>query len=184
MTVYNSNLVKKGMLHRGLYSGKPYEVMGLIKLPAGTVLTTADEFRGVPVGENQRIKEVTLMVIGDTDVAAGSVGYFQKLGRDGNPLVVERIGPFGDSTTKFTSPATSAAAYHAAEQLDGYIRTQITGSVAKLAGPVDIGVAITTGATVGANTEFYIGVVFDGETSLNEVTGSAAPSGTDNDYLL
>lgn len=183
-TVYKSNLVKKLHRHRGIYSGQPYEVAGRIFLKAGTVLGVGDDLLGVPVGENQRVKEVTLLVIGDTSTAAGEIGYFQLLDKAGNPVKVQRRGPDAQAPASdtFTSPATSSAAYKAAGQLDGYVRQQVTGAaVAKLPGPVNIGVRITTGATVGADTEVFIGAVFDGETSTVETGGD--PS-VDNSYLL
>lgn len=178
-TTYESNLVAKKGRHRGLYSGKPNEVSGRIFLPAGTVLAANDLLLGVPVGENQIVKEVTVLVVGDTSTAAGSTGYFQILDSDGNPVSVKRNGPFSESDQIFTSPATSDAAYAAAAQLDGYVRTALA-TPTKLAGPVNIGVKITTGATVGADTEIFIGAVFDGETSTVTVDGG----NTDNSYLL
>lgn len=183
-TIYKSNLVKKLHRHRGIYSGQPYEVAGRIFLPAGTVLAVGDDLLGVPVGENQRVKEVTLLVIGDTSTAAGEIGYFQMLDKDGNAVKVQRRGPDSHAPTEdtFTSPVTDSDAYKAAGQLDGYVRQQVTGAtVAKLPGPVNIGVRITTGATVGADTEFFIGVVFDGETSTVETGGN---TDVDNSYLL
>lgn len=183
MADIKSNLVKKLHRHRGIYSGKPYEVAGRIFLPAGTVLTTADVLLGVPVGENQRVKEVTVMAIGDTSTIAGSVGYFQMLDANGDPVVVYRRGPnsFAPAEDTFTSPASDPDAYAAAAQLDGYIRTEVTASIAKLPGPVNIGVAITTGGTIAADTELFIGVMFDGETSTVETGGDPF---ADNDYLL
>lgn len=183
-TVYKSNLVKKLHRHRGIYSGKPYEVAGRIFLPAGTVLAVGDDLLGVPVGENQRIKEVTLLVVGDTSTAAGEIGYFQMLDAAGNPVKVQRRGPnaYAPAEDTFTSPTTASAAYKAAGQLDGYVRQQVTGAtVTKLPGPVNIGVRITTGATVGADTEVFIGAVFDGETSTKETGGDPF---MDNSYLL
>lgn len=179
---YKSNLVKKLHRHRGIYSGKPYEVAGRIFLAAGTVLTTADVLLGVPVGENQRVKEVYYTVIGDTSTIAGSMGYFQMLDSEGNPVKVQRRGPnaFAPAEDTFTSPATSAAAYLAAGQLDGYLRTQVA-TADKLAGPVNVGIAITTGGTIAADTEIFIGVQFDGETSEVETGGDPF---MDNDYLL
>src|SRR5688572_4762171 len=157
MATYNSNLVAKKTRHRGIYSGKPYEVAGRIFLASGTVLAVGDILLGVPVGENQRIKEVTLMVIGDTGLAAGSTGYFQILDSAGDPVVVRRMGPFSEDELVFTSPATDDDAYRAAGQLDGYVRTQVTGAaVEKLAGPVNIGVIITTEGTLGEDTEIFI----------------------------
>lgn len=165
MATYNSGLVLKKMRHRGIYAGQPYEVRGRIFLPAGTVMTTADILLGVPVGENQRILETTILTIGNLGgVIAGSVGRFQILDSAGNPVVVQRRGPFGAAAQNFTSPATSAAAYKAAGVLGGYIRTENVNSAdTKLTGPANIGVAITTGGTVTADTEVFIGVMMDGE---------------------
>jgi hypothetical protein len=181
---YKSNLVKKLHRHRGIYSGKPYEVAGRIFLPEGTVLTTADVLLGVPVGENQRVKEVTILAIGDTSTIAGSIGYFQLLDKAGNPVKVQRRGPNAYAPTEdtFTSPVSDPDAYRAAGQLDGYMRTEVTGAtVTKLPGPVNIGVAITTGGTVAADTELFIGVMFDGETSTVETGNDPF---MDNSYLL
>jgi hypothetical protein len=180
MTDYTSNLVKKKHRHRGIYSGMPYQVAGRLFLPLGTVLTTADRFLMVPIGENQVIKRVTLEVVGDTSTIAGSIGRFQILDANGDPVVVERMGPFGESDTKYTSPATSAALYRAAGQLDGYTET-IIATVEKLTGPIYLGIAITTGGTIAADTELFLGAEFDGETSTRDTMGDSDP---DNDYLL
>lgn len=178
MATINSNLVTKKMRHRGIYSGKPYEVSGRIFLAAGTVLVAGDILLGVPVGENQRIKEVTVMAVGDTGAAAGSVGYFQILDKNGDPARVERLGHYSVEQS-FVSPASSPAAYRAAAQLDGYVRTEVT-TADLLTGPVNIGIAVTTGGTVGVDTELYIGASFDGETSIHDTMGG----GSDNAYLL
>lgn len=180
MATITSNLVKKKNRHRGIYSGKPYQVAGRIFLASGTALTTADDLLFVPVGENQSIRRVTLEVLGDTSTIAGSIGYFQILDRNGDPVVVEHVGPLGDSDTKFTSPATSDAAYRAAGQLDGYTETILNPTV-KLLGPVNVGIAITTGGTIAADTTIFLGVEFDGETSTVELEGDQDP---DNSYLL
>lgn len=179
---YKSNLVKKLHRHRGIYSGKPYEVAGRVFLPAGTALTTADVLLGVPVGENQIVKEVYITVVGDTSTIAGSIGYFQMLDAAGNPVKVQRRGPNPNAPEDdtFISPASDPDAYKAAGQLDGYARTQVA-TAEKLAGPVNVGIAITTGGTIAEDTELFIGVQFDGETSTVEV-GGAYPQ--DNDYLL
>ena len=179
---YKSNLVKKLHRHRGIYSGQPYEVAGRVFLPSGTVLTTADILLGVPVGENQRVKEVYFTVIGDTSTIAGSMGYFQMLDKDGNPVKVQRRGPDANAPAEdtFTSPTSDPDAYKAAGQLDGYVRTAVT-TADKLAGPVNIGIAITTGGTIAADTEIFIGVQFDGETSTVETGGDPF---ADNSYLI
>lgn len=177
---YKSNLVIKKNRHRGLYSGKPYEVAGRIFLASGTALTTSDSLLFVPVGENQVIKRVTLLVVGDTSTIAGSIGRFQIVDKNGNPVVVKRRGEFGDSEDTFTSPATDDDLYKAAGQLDGYTET-IIATPEKLAGPVNVGIKITTGGTIAADTEMFLGVQFDGETSELEVVGSTYE---DNSYLI
>ena len=165
MATYSSSLVLKKNRHRGIYAGRPYEITGRFFLAAGTVLTTADIFLAVPVGENQRVKEVTTLEIGNLGgVIAASVGRFQILDSALNPVVVQRRGPFGAAATIFTSPATSNADYRAATALAGYQRTEVSTQKAKLAGPVNIGLAITTGGTVTADTELFVGVMFEGET--------------------
>lgn len=181
MTAIKSNLVAKRTRHRGIYEGQDYDVAGRVFLPAGTVLTTADDLLMIPVGENQAIHKISLLVLGDTSTIAGEIGYFQILDSNGDPVIVERNGPFGEADSKFTSPATSSAAYRAAGQLDGYTETIIS-APAKLAGPVNVGIAITTGGTVAADTEIFLTAYFKGETSTVSVT---EPFGDDNnDYLL
>lgn len=181
MTIYNSNLANKKNRHRGIYEGQNYDVSARLSLPSGTVLTTADDFYMVPVGENQAIKRITLLVLGDTSTIAGEIGYFQLLDKNGDPVVVERNGPSGEASSKFTSPASSTAAFRAAGQLDGYTET-IIAAPTKLAGPVMAGIAITTGGTVAADTELFLGVEFFGETGTLEVTDPFP--GDNNDYLL
>jgi len=182
MAIINSNLVAKGTRHRGIYSGQDYDVAGRIFLASGTVLTTADDLLFVPVGENQVIHKVTLTVVGDTAAGAGSIGRFQMLDGAGDPVVVDRLGPssYAGADSKFTSPATSAALYRAPGQLDGYTET-IIAAAAKLAGPVHVGIRITTGFTAGADTELFLAVYFKGETSMRDVVG---PGYGDNEYLL
>lgn len=169
MAIYKSNLVTKKNRHRGMHEGKDYDVAGRLFLPSGTVLTTSDDFWMVPVGENQAIHKISLLVLGDTSTIAGSIGTFQILGPDGvTPVVVERNGPSGPAGTKFTSPATSADSLRAAGQLDGYTET-ILAAPAKLAGPTNVGIRITTGGTIAADTEVFVTVYVKGETGTNEV---------------
>lgn len=179
---YQSNLAKKKSRNRGLYSGKPNEVSGRIFLPSGTVLGVGDKFLFVPIGENQAPKRVHLLVLGDTSTAAGSIGIDQILTDAGTPAVVERKGPGGVAGTKYTSPATSPALYRAAGQLDGYTET-VLATPAKLAGPATLSLTITTGATVGADTEIFLGAVFDGETSTLEALFVESQN-QNNGYLL
>ena len=182
MAEYRSNLVAKRMPHRGIYSGKPYEVAGRIFLPAGTVLAIGDVLKFVPIGENQRVKEVTTLAVGNIGAAAGSIGFHQILDGAGNPVKVERHGPskYVPAGSTFTSPATNATAFGSAGALAGYKRTPVTASQGKLAGPVHLSVTITTGATLAADTELFVGAMFDGETSTIEIVDPYI----DNDYLI
>jgi hypothetical protein len=179
--VYNSNLVAKKMRHRGIYSGKDYDVAGRIFLPAGTVLGVGDDLLFVPVGENQNIHKIALLVNGDTSTAAGEIGRFQILDAAGDPVVVKRHGPFSEDEDVYESPTTDSDLYRAAGQLDGYTET-ILSSVAMLAGPVNVGIRITTGATVGADTEMFLAVHIKGETSDLDIVGGEGDG--DNSYLL
>lgn len=186
MATYESNLVKKRHRHRGIYSGKPYEVAGRIFLPAGTELAAEDVLLAVPVGENQRIKEVTVLGIGDAGAAAGTVGYWQMLDAQGNPVVVRRRGPdrFAPEDAEFVSPETDEDAFAPAAELNGYRRVQVEDNIGKLEGPVHVGMEITTAGTVAEDTEIFIGVMFDGETHPQDGAGRTDYLGTGNDYLL
>lgn len=185
MATILSNLLQKKHRHRGIYSGQDYDVAGRIFLPKDTVLDDdpVDDLLFVPVGENQVITKVTLLVLGDTSTIAGSIGYFQMLDENGAPVVVRRNGPsiYAPNDSDFTSPATSAAAYRTAGQLDGYTET-IIAAPAKLAGPVNVGIRITTGGTIAADTEMFLAVYFDGETNPLTID-SGYPNG-DQSYLL
>lgn len=180
MAEYRSNLIAKRMRHRGIYEGKPYEVAGRIAISEGTALAADDVLLAVPVGENQRVKEVTVLGVGDLGAAAGTVGYWQILDSADNPVVVERLGPRGEDLTRFESPETDEDAFAGAEALNGYRRVQVTDNIGKLEGPVYVGVEITTGGTAAEDSEVFIGVMFDGETSTRAVVD---PYG-DNTYLL
>lgn len=183
MAIYKSNLVHKKTRNRSLYAGKDETRSGRIFLPNGTALTTADSLLFVPTGENQVIKKITLLVVGDTSTIAGSIGRFQMVDSAGNPVKVQRLGPFGDAAYTFTSPATSDALYKSAGQLDGYTET-IIATPEKLAGPVNVGIKITTGGTIAADTEMYLGVTLAGETSPNEVSADYIQSYWGNEYLI
>jgi hypothetical protein len=179
--VYESNLVKRKMRHRGMESGRDYGVSGRIFLANGTVLGVGDDLLFVPVGENQNIHKIALLVSGDTSTAAGEIGRFQILDGNGDPVEVERHGPFSDSADVYASPATDSDLYRAAGQLDGYTET-VLADVAKLAGPVNVGIRITTGATVGADTEMFLTVYVKGETSTADVDVTGGNG--DNSYLI
>lgn len=183
MAIYRSNLVLKKTPNRGLYAGKDETRSGRIFIPAGTVLTNADTLLFVPMGESQFVKKVTLLVNGDTAAGAGSIGRFQIKDRNGDPVVVERMGPYGEASTKFVSPADAPAEYKAAGQLDGYTETIVAAPV-RLAGKVNVGIQITTGFTAVTDTELFLGVMFAGETSQVEVNAPYLQSYSDNSYLI
>lgn len=187
MATFNSNLVNKRHRHRGIYSGKPYEVNGMFRFSEGDELEAGDILLAVPVGENQRIKEVTVMGIGDLGAAAGTVGYFQILDKQGNPVVVRRRGPDRQAPedANFESPESVPDAYAEAAAINGYRRVQVTSAdVGKLPGPVYIGMEITTAGTVAEDSEVFIGAMFDGETHPQDGQGRTDYLGWGNDYLL
>lgn len=178
-----SNLIKKRHRHRGIYSGKDYDVAGRIFIPEGTTIASGDDLLFVPVGENQIITKVTLTNTGTS--ITGSIGIFQMLDSQGNPVVVERDGPsrFAPADTRFTSPATSAAYLAAAGAKAGYQEFLTpAANVEKLAGPVNVGLRLTAAFTADEDTELFLAVYFDGETSMREA--GAGYASRNNDYLL
>lgn len=182
MATFDSNLMLKKNRHRGLYSGKPYDVVGRIELAEGTVLATGDILRFVPVGENQRVNKVRAYIIGLLPTATASIGWQQMLDADGDPVVVQRQGPFGDADTMFTSPATDDDAF-AAAAVFSTAREVLQTTAIKLAGPIDLSMTVVTGGTVGAGgVEIFCGLELDGETSTVETGGETYDE--DNSYLL
>ena len=179
---HTSNLIKKRHRHRGIYSGKDYDVAGRIFLPEGTTVASGDDLLFVPVGENQIITKVTLTNTGTS--ITGSIGIFQMLDDAGNPVVVRRHGPsrFAPEDSDFTSPATNATFLAAAGAKAGYAEYLTpAANVEKLAGPVNVGIRLTAAFTAAEDTELFLAVYFDGETSTRDVTGGY-PGRTD--YLL
>lgn len=181
MATYTSALISKRTKHRGIYSGKEYTIEGRISLPEGTVLTTADVLRFAPLGENQVVTKTWAYIIGSLPTAQVSIGYAQRLDAAGNPAVTERNGPFGDADTKFVSPTSDLDAFAAAAVLST-ARQPVDTAPEKLAGPVDLAAAVTTGGTVGAGgVEIFIGAVVMGELAPEGVESSY---NNDNTYLL
>lgn len=173
MTVYKSELTSNGVLNRVSFAQCEKEYQGRVRIKAGTVLAIGDDLLGVPVAENQVITKVAVLVLGDLGAAEGSVGRFRILDENGSPVVVERKGPAGPADTKFTSPATSAAAYAAAQPLAGY-QEDVQATPAKLAGPANVGIRVTTGGTAAVDTDVFIQV-----TLLGEVAAPGEFSGDD-----
>lgn len=175
MATFESNLVKKLNRHRGIYSGRPYNVKGRIRLEEGAVLTTGDILLMAPIGENQRINKVISYITGLLPTAAVSIGYAQLLGNDGEPVVIERMGVFGDDETRFESPESDLDAFAPGAVLSTAREVIVTGATnnRKLPGPIILAAEVTAGGTVGAGgVEIYIGAEFDGETSPRETGGS------------
>ena len=183
MTIYTSNLMAKEHRHRAIYSGKEYSVEGIVRIPSGTVLTAADIFKFAPIGENQVVTQVWAYTIGSTGALQVSIGYTQKLDADGQPLAIRRVGPsiWAPSDLTFTSPTSDPDAFAPAAVLTTARRVVDT-AVEKLAGPVDLCAAVTTGATLGADVEIHVGAIIVGEVSDIEVTGGYPPG--DLSYLL
>lgn len=179
MATFKSNLIKKKHIHRSIYDGKEYTATGILRFPAAGTLALNDVLLAVPVGENQLIKRVEVSSFGVT-TAEASIGYVQKLGRDGNPLVVRRKGPsaYAPNDETFVSPATSASALGAAAVLS--TPREVFPAASKLAGPVDVALTITTAGTVAAGAEVHVTVFIEGEHSNSELTVEYPPR---TDYL-
>jgi hypothetical protein len=62
MATFNSDLVSKGIRHRGLYSGKEQTLAGRIRVAAGGSIATTDLMQMVPLGENTRPIRITALV--------------------------------------------------------------------------------------------------------------------------
>lgn len=182
MATFNSNLIRKRTKHRGIYTGQEYTVEGVIRLPAGHVLTDSDVLRFAPLGENQVVTKVWAYIVGSLPTAQVSVGYAQRLDAAGQPEVTERYGPLA-STGKFTSPASDLTAFAAAAVLST-ARQPVDTATAKLAGPVDLAAAVTTGGTVGAGgVEIHVGATLIGELSDFEVEALYPDGAAEQDLI-
>lgn len=182
MATYSSRLIAKRTKHRGIYEGQEYTVEGKITLPEGTVLTSGDVLKFVPLGENQVVTQVwAYIVAGTLPSATASIGYAQRLDAAGDPEVTRRRGPFGEASDDFESPASDLDAFAAAAVLSTARKVTDT-AVEKLAGPVDLAIEIGTGGTVGTGgVEIHVGAVIIGEQAPD---GAGSSYDTDNSYLL
>lgn len=185
MATFTSNLIRLRNRHRGLYSGQEYDVAARMPFPTGTVFAAGDILHAVPIGENQVVTKVKAYAVGATGALAVSLGYFQILDASGQPVVVERNGPrvtdnaFGNPS-QFTSPASDGDAYAPAAVLSTARQVVVT-PTSKLAGPVYFGALVTTGATLAADVEIFLGATIDGEDSISYIDG---PLDWQNQYLL
>lgn len=185
MATIDSNLIGLRNRHRGLYSGQEYDVAARMPFPTGTVFTAGDILRAVPIGENQVVTKVKAYAVGATGALAVSLGYFQMLDEAGQPVVVERNGPFVTTgafgtPSKFTSPVSDPDAYAPAAVLSTARQVVVTPTT-KLAGPVYFGAIVTTGATLANAAEIFLGATIDGEDSIHFIDG---PRDWENQYLL
>ena len=181
MATFKSRLMAQGAKHRGIYSGQEYTIEGVIKIPSGTALTTSDVMKFFPIGENQVVTKVWAYTIGSTGALQVSIGYAQRLGADGNAEVVYRYGPLAGNEGKFTSPTSDPDAFAAAAVLT--TARQVTDTaVEKLAGPVDLIAAVTTGDTLANDVEIHVGATIIGELADREPVDPYF--GYTNDYLL
>lgn len=181
MATFSSALISKRTKHRGIYGGQNYQIVGRIVLPEGAVLTQDDVLLFAPIGENQRVNKVKAYIVGSLPTAQVSIGYAQILGPDGQPLVVQRRGPFV-SDEFYTSPADDLDAFAAAAVLST-AREVVVPDGGKLAGPVHLAAEVTVGGTVGVGgVEIYIGAEFDGEKMLPEGNISGYTGG--GNYLI
>lgn len=162
------------LVHRPARQGQPLDVTGVIKIPAGTVLTDGDFLKFFRIGQNVRVLELELTSDGDLDdgtsALRGQLGYFQALNVAGTALVVDN-----KTGTTYTSPADSTAHFvdaadaklvavlsagpgsafwHAGDTTAGNNFDNI--DVDGYAGPVDIGIEITTTANSAPAADQYL----------------------------
>ncbi len=166
MAILKSDLLtgKAPYIHRGAVQGNPFDVTAVIKVAAGRLLTDGDFLKFMRIGENVRVLELELSSDGDLDdgtsALRGQLGYFQALNPAGTALVVDN-----KTGTTYTSPASAtdhfvdaadaklvavlsagpgSAQWHTGDTTAGNNFDNI--DVDGYAGPVDIGIEITTTA--------------------------------------
>lgn len=173
MTIFKSDLLSYGAIHRGGQAGVPFEVTGVVKIPSGTTLTDGDEIKFMRIGEKVSVLGYVLSTDGDLNAAdttlSAQFGYFQALDSDGNALVVDD----GTGTT-YTSPTSDTDAFIATADSDldgildaaGVVVGAPTAAAGKAfavaldkdgyAGPVDIGLEVTATSTAASAADVYI----------------------------
>lgn len=179
MATYSSDLMSYKVPFRGNVDGQETQVTGTIVVKEGTKLTDGDFLKFLRIGQHQALRSFTLSVDGELDdgtvALAGTVGYFQALGPDGNALVVD------DKTgTTYTSPASNTDALVAADNTELIRVLQAQGPATAtfragddtadntyeadgatlgskgLEGPVDLGIEITATANGDAAADVTI----------------------------
>lgn len=176
MATFKSDLLtgKVPHVYRGARQGQSFEVTGVVKIPAGTLLTDGDLIKFFRIGENVRVIELELTSDGDLDDGSstlrGQLGYFQALNTAGTALIVDN-----KTGTTYTSPADAtdhfvdaadaklvavlSAGPDSARWIDGdttagnnFDNSDMDG----YAGPVDIGIEITTTANSAPAAAQYL----------------------------
>lgn len=176
MATLKSNLMtgKAPYVHRVSKQGEALDVEGVIKIPAGLVLTSGDFLKFFRIGENVRVLQLELSSDGDLDDGTsslrGKLGYFQALNPAGTALVVDN-----KTGTSYTSPAS--ATDHFVDAADAKLVSVLSAGPASAmwrsgdttagnnfdnidvdgyAGPVDIGIEITATANSAPNADQYL----------------------------
>lgn len=166
MSIFKSDVLTGDTptVYRGGTQGQEFEVTGVINIKAGTLLTDGDFLKFFRIGENVRVLELEISSDGDLDdgtsALRGQLGYFQALNPAGTALIVDN-----KTGTTYTSPADSTA--HFVDAADAKLVAVLSAGpgsarwttgdttagnnfdnidVDGYAGPVDIGIEITTTA--------------------------------------
>lgn len=161
-------------IFRGEYQGLPFDLTAVVKIPAGTILADNDVIKFARIGQNVRVLELELSSDGDLDdgtsTLRGQLGYFQSLNPAGTALIVDN-----KTGTTYTSPATASdhfvdaadtklvavlsagpasAFWHTGDSTAGNNFDNV--DVDGYAGPVDIGIEITTSANSAPAADQYL----------------------------
>jgi hypothetical protein len=201
MATFKSDLMtgQVPMIFRGGAQGQPIDVTAVVKIPAGTLLTDGDFIKFLRVGQNVRVLELELSSDGDLDdgtsALRGQLGYFQALNTAGTALIVD------DKTgTTYTSPAD--ATDHFVDAADAKLVAVLSAGPASAfwhtgnttagnnfdnvdvdgyAGPVDIGIEITTTANSAPAAAQYLRLrarLLQKEATQGEFSGDLATAYT------
>lgn len=192
MAIYESDLMTYPVPFRGTFAGQEFQVTGVVKIPAGKKLLDGDFIKFARLGQGVSVVGIRLSTDADLDdggspALAGQLGYFQALNSAGTALTVD------DKTgTTYPSPANSTAYFATAGasvlQAPGVIVYAPTAAAGVafanfdadgFAGPVDIGMEITTSADGDSAATTYIRCTLtciQKEATPGEFTGSLARS--------
>ncbi len=193
MANYASDLMTYKVPFRGAEAGQEFQVTGVVKIPSGKKLLAGDTIKFARLGQGVSVTAIRISTDADLDndvspALAGQLGYFRAYAADGTTTLT-----VDDKTgTTYTSPADSTAYFVAAGSLgvlqapgvSHYVAGQsgLDNELANFdadgfAGPVDVGIEITTSAAGASAATTYIRCTLtciQKETTPGEFSGALA----------